>query len=62
MYDNNIEKFPGSNPETKEREIPPEQDFAKAFSDGVPEYAGEQFGVAHEGNEYYGEAEDEGAP
>ena len=60
MYDNNtLEKAPDSNLETKsERFIPPEQDFAKSFEKDVPPFAGEQFGVAHQGNEFYGEAAD----
>ena len=61
MQDNTIEQYPGSSPETKaERSVPPEQDFAKNFAKGdVPPFAGEQFGVAHQGNEYYGESNTE---
>ena len=60
MNDNSFEKFPGSNIESQgEQPIPPEQDFAKSMSEGVPEFAGEQFGVANEKNQFYGESVDE---
>ena len=59
MYDNTIEKVPGGSPESKsERTVPPEQDFAKSMSKGVPEFTGFQFGNANETNEFYGEAVD----
>lgn len=56
MQDNNFETFPGASPEVSaERAVPSEQDFAKSFSEGVPEFSGDKFGTAHEGNDYYGE-------
>ena len=59
MENNDFEKFPGGRVENVgERTVAEGQDFERAFSKGVPEFAGEQFGVAHEGNEYYGEATD----
>ena len=59
MDSNSIEKLPGASPEiSAERELPPEQDFAKNFESGVPPFAGENFGTAHEGNDYYGESVD----
>ena len=63
MYDNSFEKAPGDNAETQaERSVPPEQDFEKSFAAGdVPEFAGEQFGVANEKNQFYGESADEQA-
>lgn len=61
MYDNTIEKFPGSPENQPERSIPTEQDFAKSFEQDVPPFAGEQFGVAHENNDYYGETTDDDA-
>lgn len=60
MYDNNFEKVPGSFETNVEREVPLEQDFSKSFTEeGMPEFAGEQFGVANEENEFYGESNDE---
>ena len=56
MYDNSFEKAPGSVESKGEREIPPEEDFADSFAKDVPEFAGEQFGTAHENNDFYGEA------
>lgn len=59
MDSNSIEKLPGASPEiSAERELPPEQDFAKNFESGVPPFAGESFGTAHEDNNYYGESVD----
>lgn len=55
MYDNIFEKDPGSIETKGERDIAPSEDFTNSFSDGVPEFGGEQFGKAHEGNNYYGE-------
>ena len=66
-----FEKAPGFNAESVgERAVAPEQDFAKAFETGVPEFrgdgfsgaevAGDKFGVANPDNLYYGEAKDEG--
>lgn len=55
MYDNDFEKFPGSKAETSGNTIPPEQDFDKSFEKGVPEFAGNQFGIANKSNEFYGE-------
>ncbi len=58
--DNNfetLEKYPG---ERYEREVAPDQDFEKAFQEGVPEFNSEKlFGTANEDNEFYGEANDE---
>lgn len=60
MNDNSFEKFPGSNNESQgEQSVPPEQDFAKSFSEGVPEFGGKQFGTANEKNQFYGESVDE---
>lgn len=60
MDSQSFEQFPGSNTEAKaEREIPPDEDFAENFKTGVPPYAGEQFGMANEDNEFYGESVDE---
>ena len=62
MYDNDFEKFPGSKVEKSgERVVPEEQDFTKSYEKGgVPEFAGDKFGMANETNEYYGETvEDE---
>ena len=63
MYDNSFEIVPGNNAETQaERSVPPEQDFEKSFAAGdVSEFAGEQFGVANEKNQFYGESADEQA-
>lgn len=63
MDSNSIEKLPGASPEiSAERELPPEQDFAKNFESGVPPFAGENFGTAHEDNDYYGESVDNSEP
>ena len=51
MDDNNFEKFPTSAENLGERVIPAEQDFTEAFSDGVPEFAGDSFGKTNENNE-----------
>lgn len=61
MYDNSFEKAPGDNAETQaERPVPLGQDFEKSFAEGgVPEFAGEQFGIANEKNQFYGESADE---
>ncbi len=60
MYDNSFEKTPGSIENQGERTVSPEQDFAKSFTAGdVPEFAGEQFGIANEKNQFYGESVDE---
>ncbi len=59
MDENNFEKFPSE--ENIERMIPEEQDFGVAMNGvgaAVPEFAGEQFGIANMGNEYYGEGGD----
>ena len=59
MY-NDFEKIPNSAETSGERYLPPEQDFEKAFAEGVPEFAGVQFGVKKdESNEYYGDLTDE---
>ena len=57
MYDNKFEAFPGLRHEKSgERElVEGEGDFESAMKTGVPEFAGEQFGVASEVNNYYGE-------
>lgn len=60
MNDNSFEKFPDNGTEIKnEREVPPDEDFAENFKDGVPSFAGEQLGVANEDNQFYGESVDE---
>ena len=59
MYDNSFEKAPGSIETKAERIIPASQDFAKSMAEGVPEFAGNQFGIAKEENKYYGETVDE---
>lgn len=46
MDNNNFEKFPGEVEREAEREVPEEQDFAKAFESGVPEFAGSWFSEA----------------
>ena len=49
MDDNNFEKFPGGSVEdVGEREVSEEQDFAKAFEDGVPEFNGSTLDVVNE--------------
>lgn len=56
MQNNNFETFPGASHEVSaERAVPPKQDFAESFSKGVPEFSGNKFAAAHEGNSYYGE-------
>lgn len=60
MQDNSFERYPGSSSETKvEYSVPIEQDFAKNFEQDVPPFAGEQFGIAHQDNDYYGESMDD---
>lgn len=57
MEDNTFEKFPSDSPEVSaERSVPPEQDFGKSFAEGIPEFSGDKFGIAHENNDYYGES------
>ena len=57
MEDNTFEKFPSASPEVSaERSVPPEQDFRKSFAEGVPEFSGDKFGIAHENNDFYGES------
>ena len=59
MDENNFEKFPSGG--NIERAVPEEQDFGVAMNGvgaAVPEFAGEQFGIANMGNEYYGEGGD----
>ena len=57
MQDNSFEKFPGTSPEVSaERAVPLEQDFAKNFAESVPEFGGNNFGIAHKSNDYYGES------
>lgn len=58
MFDNQFEKFPGGNFEKSgERNLGGgEGDFEEAMKNDVPKFAGEQFGVANEKNEYYGES------
>ena len=61
---NDFEKFPGNKiGNAGERAVVPEQDFAKSFEAGVPEFAGDvsekNFGTANPENLYYGEAEDD---
>ena len=59
MDENNFEKFPGGG--NIERAVPEEQDFGVAMNGvgaAVPEFTGEQFGIANMGNEYYGEGGD----
>lgn len=59
MNDNSFEKFPGSRVEVgSERVLSENEDFGKSFESGVPEFAGDKFGVANENNEYYGEGQD----
>ena len=56
MDDNSLEKFPGSSVEKSgERVLSESEDFSKAFSEGVPEFAGNKFGIANNENKYYGE-------
>ena len=55
-YDNDFEKFPGA----KSGEVSGEQleratKWEESMSDGVPEFAGDQFGIAKSSNEFYGE-------
>lgn len=54
---NNFEKFPGTA-EVSEEQIAKAAEWEDAMGSGVPEFQGEEgkFGVAHEGNDYYGEA------
>ena len=73
MDDNNFEQYPGFKVEgAGEREVTPDEDFAKSFESGVPPFAGEQggemqyeqsgetqYGQAAEENLYYGEAKDD---
>ena len=59
MYNNDFEKAPGSVETQGERSVPPEQDFVESFAKGVPEFAGKQFGIANEKNQFYGETTDE---
>lgn len=65
MNSNEYEKYPGIDVEKKEElEVPPGQDFAKSFEEGVPEFVGEQttevqYGQASPENLYYGEAKDD---
>jgi len=55
-----FEKFPGDGVEdTGERAVSPDQDFAKSFETGVPEFKGDRFGTANPENLYYGEAKDD---
>ena len=58
MQENHFEMYPGGRFEKSgERDLADgEGDFEKAMQSGVPEFAGEQFGVANEKNEYYGES------
>ncbi|MBR3256291.1 hypothetical protein IKG10_01320 [Candidatus Saccharibacteria bacterium] len=59
MNDNSYEIDPSKkNIENKEREIPPEQDFTKAYENDIPEFAGDIFGTANTENDYYGESKD----
>lgn len=58
MQENQFEMYPGRRFEgSGERDLAEgEGDFEKAMQNGVPEFSGEQFGVANEKNEYYGES------
>ncbi len=64
MYDdplngeNKFEKFPGGNPgEVSAEQMAKAERWESAMENGVPNYTGEQqFGVANENNEFYGEA------
>lgn len=64
MYDdplngeNKFEKFPGGNPgEVSAEQMAKVERWEGAMENGVPNYTGEQqFGVANENNEFYGEA------
>lgn len=57
MEDNTFEKFPSASPEASaERSVPPKQDFENSFAEGVPEFSGDKFGIAHENNDFYGES------
>lgn len=58
MQENHFEMYPGGRFEKSgERDLADgEGDFEKAMQSGVPEFAGEQFGVANEKNDYYGES------
>ena len=74
MDNNNLEQYPGFKVESAgEREVAPEEDFAKAFETGMPPFAGEQnsetqyeqgsetqYGQAAVENLYYGEAKGDG--
>jgi len=57
---NDFEKFPGTA-EVSGEQIAKAMEWENAMESGVPEFQGEssvegKFGVAHEGNDYYGEA------
>ena len=57
MYDNSFEIDPSKKVEAiGEREIPRSENFEESFKEGVPEFGGETFGIAHEDNQFYGEA------
>ena len=60
MESDEFEKISESGMEAKgERAVPPGQDFEESFKDGVPEFAGDKYGVANPENQYYGEAKDD---
>ena len=60
MVDYNPEIDPGRIETKAERSIPSEQDFEKNYAEnGIPPFAGEQFGVARKENEFYGESKDD---
>lgn len=60
MQDNSFESLENYPGEKMERHIAKEQDFERAFQEGVPEFSSERmFGVANEENNYYGETNDE---
>ena len=51
----NFEKMPGNSGELSGEQAERAEMWESAMSTDVPEFAGEQFGVANESNEYYGE-------
>lgn len=61
MQDNSIEnefeKYPGGMPgELSEMQKEKAAEWDAAMGTGLPEFSGDQFGIANESNEYYGEA------
>lgn len=55
--ENGFEKYPGGVPgEVSAEQMVKAEDWENKMGNGVPEFSGNQFGVANEDNEYYGEA------